>query len=107
MSDEEALTCMTGGPCPSELLSTITGNAPTSLKEAAVRWYLRLGHLGQTGFGWRMRRRIAVHEVSLEPDVDDQEKVSAKVVTEIEVAPGEFLYNCSSVLVVKESLFCC
>ena len=90
MSDEEAFTCMTGGPCPPELLSTIAGNAPTSLKEAAVRGYLRLGHLGQTGYGWKIRRRIAVHEVSLEPDVDDQESV--KVVTELEVAPGELLY---------------
>jgi len=92
MSDEEAFTCMTGGPCPLGLLSTIAGNAPTSLKEAAVRGYLRLGHLGQTGYGWKIRRRIAVHEVSLEPDLDDQEKVSVKVVTELEVAPGEFLY---------------
>jgi hypothetical protein len=88
MSDEEAFTSMAGGPSPPEVLSTITGNAPAWLKEAAVRWYLRLGLLGQTGYGWRMRRRIVVHEVSLEPDQDDPEKVSAKVVTEIEVTQG-------------------
>lgn len=90
MSDEEAFTSVTGGPNPPEIISTITGNAPTWLKEAAVRWYLRLGLLGQTGYGWRMRRRIVIHEVSLEPDQDDPEKVSAKIVSEIEVTPGGF-----------------
>jgi len=90
VSDEEAFTCMAGGPSPQRLLSTITGNAPTWLKEAAVRWYLRLGVLGETGYGWRMRRRITIHEVSLEPDVDNSEKVSAKIVSELDVTPGEF-----------------
>ena len=89
MSDEEAFTSMAGGPSPPEVLSTITGNAPEWLKEAAVRWYLRLGLRGQTGYGWRTRRRIVVQEVSLEPDQDDPEKVSAKIVTEIEITQSE------------------
>jgi hypothetical protein len=97
MSDEEAFTSMTGGPIPPEVLSSITGNAPAWLKEAAVRWYLRLGVLGQTGYGWRMRRRIMVHEVSLEPDQDDLEKMSTKIVSEIEVTPGELFTSLESV----------
>ncbi|KIM36047.1 hypothetical protein M413DRAFT_449378 [Hebeloma cylindrosporum] len=109
MSDEEAYTSMAGGPSPPEVLSHITGNAPVWLKEAAVRWYLRLGVLGDTGYGWRMRRRIAIHEVSLEPDLDDPEKLSAKTVTEIEVTPdmcnaqGGLSQGCMSCLIDEGS----
>ncbi|KAF9478685.1 hypothetical protein BDN70DRAFT_879707 [Pholiota conissans] len=69
-------------------IANVSGNAPSYLKEAALRWYIVLnGRPGFRGFGFVTRQRVRVTEVSLEPSVDDPEKISAKMVTELEVTP--------------------
>ncbi|KDR84175.1 hypothetical protein GALMADRAFT_133530 [Galerina marginata CBS 339.88] len=70
-----------------EAISRISGNAPLSIKEAAVLWYRLLGFRGEKGFGYAVRRRLEVKEVAVEPSPDDPEKLSAKMVCELEVVP--------------------
>ena len=71
-----------------EEIGKISGNAPVSLKEAAARWHQLLGLPGVPTFGYVARERIEIKEVSLEPSVDDPQKITTKMVTELDVAQG-------------------
>lgn len=72
-------------------LEKISGNAPVFLKEAAARWYKILGLPGVPTFGYVARQRIEIKEVSLEPSIDDPQKTTTKMVTELDVAQGVFI----------------
>lgn len=78
-------------PIPPEVMENVAGNAPLSIKRAALTWYRLLGVRGDVGFEYATRKLVKVREVSLEPSTDDPDKVSAKMVCELEVTPGEHL----------------
>ena len=86
-----------------EEIGKISGNAPVSLKEAAARWHQLLGLPGVPTFGYVARERIEIKEVSLEPSVDDPQKITTKMVTELDVAQG----NLSLKISISALIFFC
>ena len=73
---------------PPEVVAGIAGNAPLSIKETALTWYRLLAIRGDSGFEYATRKHVTITEVSLEPSPDDPQSLSAKMVCELEVAPG-------------------
>lgn len=74
-----------------EEIANISGNAPSYVKEGAVRWYkLFSGPPNCNTFGSMTRRGAKIQEVSLEPSIDDPQKTGTKMIVELEVTSGEF-----------------
>lgn len=69
--------------------SQITGNAPEHVKEAALVWYKLLQGHQFVGFGYHVRRKLRILEVSAEPLPDDLQVECTKMICEIRIAPGE------------------
>ncbi|KAF8165864.1 hypothetical protein B0H34DRAFT_690755 [Crassisporium funariophilum] len=74
-------------PVDQETLSRIGGNASHEHKEMAIKWYSILGLSGKGSYGWAIRQRLEVKELSVEPSVDDPAYPLVKLVGELEVEP--------------------
>ncbi|KAF8914391.1 hypothetical protein CPB84DRAFT_86567 [Gymnopilus junonius] len=74
-------------PIPPEVMASIAGNAPLSIKRAALTWYGLLAIRGDVGFEYATRKHVLIKEVSLESSIDNPGKVSTKIVCELEVTP--------------------
>ncbi|KAH9482266.1 hypothetical protein JR316_0004364 [Psilocybe cubensis] len=85
-----------------DIMSSIAGNASAFIKEAAVRWFMLLDVRGSTSFGHLTRARMEVKEVSIEHSPDDPQKMSSKMVCELEVTPGEQRTSWPELLSFKE-----
>ncbi|KAF9562446.1 hypothetical protein CPC08DRAFT_706654 [Agrocybe pediades] len=67
--------------------SDVPGSAPLRLKTETINWFKLLAKAGPAAFGYNLRRRLELKEVSLEPSRDDHENQAVKIVCELEVTP--------------------
>lgn len=68
--------------------SDIPGSAPLRIKDQTIKWFGLLAKAGPKAYGYTMRQRLELKEVSLEPSCDDPENMSVKIINELDVVPG-------------------